>query len=62
MLFPLKGHVQIAQVPDRHEPCSPGEINYSYVFDVLDKAGYEGWIGLEYIPSGKTEDSLQWMK
>ena len=27
----------------------------------LDKAGYDGFVGLEYRPSGKTEDSLAWL-
>ncbi|KAL3267747.1 hypothetical protein HHI36_006874 [Cryptolaemus montrouzieri] len=31
------GHVQIAQVPNRHEPNHPGELNYKYILDVLEK-------------------------
>ena len=53
------GHVQIAGVPDRHEPDS-GEVNYPFLFQLLDEAGYDGWIGCEYNPRGRTEDGLGW--
>lgn len=55
------GHVQVAQVPDRHEPDTPGEINFPFVFDALRKAGYNEWIGLEYAPAERTGDGLGWM-
>ena len=45
----LLKHVQIAGVPGRHEP-NVGEINYPYVFDLLDEIGYDGWVGCEYRP------------
>jgi len=31
------------------------------VLQALDDAGYEGYVGLEYIPLGSTEDSLNWL-
>jgi hydroxypyruvate isomerase len=52
-------HVQIAGVPGRHEP-SVGEINYPYLFNLLDELGYGGWVGCEYRPLGKTLDGLGW--
>lgn len=55
------GHVQIASVPDRHEP-SEGEIHYQHVFSQLDKSGYKGWIGCEYKPRHTTEEGLGWLK
>lgn len=55
------GHIQVAQVPDRHEPDSEGEMNYDFVFGILRKAGYDRWIGLEYAPAGETTDGLKWM-
>ena len=55
------GHTQIASVPTRNEP-DDGEINYPYLFQVLDELGYEGWVGCEYRPRGKTEDGLGWLK
>ena len=54
------GHVQIADVPGRHEPGT-GEVNYGNVLRALEAAGYDGYVGLEYRPSGKTEDSLSWL-
>jgi hydroxypyruvate isomerase len=53
------GHVQIAGAPGRSEPDT-GEICYSYLFDVLDEIGYEGWVGCEYRPAGRTVDGLAW--
>lgn len=55
------GHIQIASVPDRHEPDA-GEVNYRHLFRLLDELGYSGWVGCEYRPRGKTEDGLVWMK
>jgi hydroxypyruvate isomerase len=54
------GHVQIADVPGRHEPGT-GEVNYTNVLAALGAAGYDGFVGLEYRPAGKTEDSLAWL-
>jgi hydroxypyruvate isomerase len=53
------GHMQIADVPDRHEPGT-GEIDFPPLFDLIDRLGYKGWIGAEYVPKGKTEDGLAW--
>ncbi|NVC95093.1 hydroxypyruvate isomerase family protein [Vibrio natriegens] len=55
------GHIQIASVPERHEP-SEGELNYPHLFDVLDDSGYQGWIGCEYNPRNTTEEGLDWVK
>ncbi|MDQ2858510.1 MAG: hydroxypyruvate isomerase [Candidatus Eremiobacteraeota bacterium] len=53
------GHVQLADNPGRHEPGT-GEINYPFLFDFLDRVGYAGWIGCEYIPAGATAEGLAW--
>jgi len=53
------GHVQIAGVPGRHEP-DIGEVNYAYLFDLLDELGYEGWVGCEYRPLRDTRSGLAW--
>ncbi len=60
------GHLQIAGVPERHEP-DVGELNYSYLFRLLDELGYQGWIGCEYRPARgaaphATSDGLGWLK
>jgi hydroxypyruvate isomerase len=53
------GHIQLADNPGRHEPGT-GEINYPFLFDFIDRLGYRGWIGCEYIPSTKTAEGLGW--
>lgn len=57
--LPKIGHMQLADVPGRHEPGS-GEINYPFLFERLDALGYTGWIGCEYKPGTTTLDSLAW--
>lgn len=59
--LPSIGHVQIAGVPERHEP-TVGEINYPYLFALLDELGYRGWIGCEYRPQAGTRAGLGWLK
>ncbi|MGV0875963.1 hydroxypyruvate isomerase [Martelella sp. FLE1502] len=54
-------HVQLADNPGRHEPGT-GEINYPYLFNMLDAEGYDGLIGCEYKPSAGTTEGLGWMK
>ena len=60
------GHLQIAGVPQRFEP-DIGELNYPYLFSVIDELPFEGWIGCEYRPSrgsvaGGTSAGLGWLK
>lgn len=55
------GHLQIAGVPDRHEP-DLGELNYPYLFGVIDALGYEGHIGCEYRPRAGTSAGLGWLR
>ncbi len=55
------GHVQIASVPTRNEP-DQGEINYRHIFKLLDEMGYDGWVGCEYRPRGRTEEGLGWLE
>jgi hydroxypyruvate isomerase len=54
-------HVQIADNPGRHEPGT-GEINYSFLLGELDRLGYAGWVGCEYLPRGRTSSGLGWMR
>ncbi|XP_043836018.1 putative hydroxypyruvate isomerase [Dromiciops gliroides] len=60
--LPLVGHVQIAQVPDRGEPDSPGELNFPYLFQLLEELGYTGYVGCEYRPRGDTNEGLGWLR
>jgi hydroxypyruvate isomerase len=55
------GHIQLAGAPARQEPDT-GEVNYPYLFALLDEIGYAGWIGCEYRPAGKTVDGLGWFR
>jgi hydroxypyruvate isomerase len=54
-------HVQIAENPGRHQPGT-GEIDYRYVLAHIDASGYDGWVGLEYVPDGDTVASLGWLQ
>ncbi|WP_028312668.1 hydroxypyruvate isomerase family protein [Derxia gummosa] len=57
------GHVQIASVPERHEPDT-GEVNYRYVLSAVAVSGYDDYIGCEYRPlrdvHGGTTAGLGW--
>jgi len=55
------GHIQFADTPGRHEPGT-GEIDFPFLFEAIDKIGYQGWLAAEYVPQGKTEDSLGWLQ
>ncbi len=58
--LPHIGHIQIAGVPMRHEP-DQGEVNYDFLFKLLDELKYEGWIGCEYRPAQGTTAGLGWL-
>jgi len=51
------GHFQLADNPGRHEPGT-GEINYTYILELIRSLEYDGWVGCEYIPKNTTESSL----
>ena len=62
------GHIQIAGVPERHEP-DLGELNYGYLLGVIDEVaaacGWQGYVGCEYRPQrgaqpGGTRAGLGW--
>ena len=57
----LIGHFHAADVPGRHE-LGTGELNWKNIFTEIEKAGYAGFIGLEYVPTGGTESSLAYLK
>ena len=58
-LLPRIGHMQLADVPGRHEPGT-GAIDFGSLLNHIDRIGYTGWIGCEYVPAGKTRDGLGW--
>jgi len=55
----LVAHVQIAGVPDRHEP-NTGNLDYKQVLAMLRELNYAGAIGCEYRPQGDTRQGLAW--
>jgi hydroxypyruvate isomerase len=57
--WPHIGHIQVGNVPGRHEPGT-GEIHFPYLFQLIEDMGWQGWIGCEYTPSGPTLDTLGW--
>jgi len=57
--LPRIAHMQLADSPGRHEPGT-GEIDYGFLLEFIDRAGYTGWIGCEYIPKGDTVAGLRW--
>jgi hydroxypyruvate isomerase len=59
-LLPRIGHIQIADVPGRHEPGT-GDIDFPSLFRHLDRLGYTGWIGCEYSPKTSTREGLRWL-
>ncbi len=57
--MPMVGHIQIASVPSRNEPDGE-ELNFPFLFGELDRLGYDGFVGCEYRPRGRTVDGLGW--
>jgi hydroxypyruvate isomerase len=59
--LPRIAHVQIADNPGRNEPGT-GEIHHPFLFQLLDREGYEGYVGCEYKPKTKTDEGLSWAR
>ena len=60
-LVPIVGHVQVADVPDRHEPGT-GAIEWAAFFAALADSGYDGSVGLRYAPGAGTFEGLRWIE
>ena len=58
-LLPFIEHMQLADVPGRHEPGT-GEIGWEFLFPHIERLGYSGWVGCEYRPLGDTAAGLAW--
>lgn len=56
----LLAHVHIADHPGRHEPGS-ATVDFDRLELALRKAGYDGFLGCEYTPTGSTEAGLGWL-
>ena len=57
--LPRIGHIQLADVPGRHEPGT-GTIDFPSLLAQIDRLGYDGWIGCEYVPAAGTAAGLTW--
>ncbi|KAJ1621687.1 hypothetical protein T492DRAFT_1149512, partial [Pavlovales sp. CCMP2436] len=56
-------HIQIAGMPDRHEPDEQNELNYPFLFRLLGtELGWGGFVGCEYNPRGGTDSGLGWLE
>jgi len=55
------GHIQFADFPGRHEPGT-GELDFKAIFAAIKASGYDGFVGAEYAPAGRTEEGLGWLK
>ncbi|MFF1571112.1 hydroxypyruvate isomerase family protein [Leifsonia sp. NPDC058292] len=53
----LIGHVQVADIPGRHQPGT-GTVDWAHQFRTLRDLGYPGRFGLEYTPTVETRESL----
>ncbi|MCW2550092.1 MAG: hyi, partial [Mycobacterium sp.] len=53
-------HVQVADAPGRHQPGT-GTLPLATQLAHLHESGYSGWIGMEYVPTGRSRDSLTWL-
>ena len=58
-LMPVIDHIQVADSPGRHEPGT-GEIAWDHVFPLIERLGYQGWIGCEYTPLCGSTEGLGW--
>ena len=54
------GHVQIADAPGRHQPGT-GALGVRGLLGPLERAGYDGWVGIEYTPLGPSAASFGWL-
>jgi hydroxypyruvate isomerase len=59
-MAPVIGHIQIASVPERHEPLT-GELDDRRIFAEIDAIGYQGYVGCEYRPAAGTREGLSWV-
>jgi hydroxypyruvate isomerase len=59
--LPIIGHIQMADAPKRLEPGT-GEINFPFLFALLDRLHYQGHVGVEYKPERPTRETLAWFQ
>ncbi len=53
------GHFHVAGNPGRNEPDAAQELNYPPIYRAIAATGFDGWIGMEFIPTGDPLESLR---
>lgn len=54
---PRIGHIHVAGAPGRGNLVG-GDLDYRTIFAAIDDMGYDGYVGLEFRPTGDTEAAL----
>jgi hydroxypyruvate isomerase len=54
---PRIGHIHVAGTPGRGNLVG-GDLDYRTIFAAIDDMGYDGYVGLEFRPTGDTEAAL----
>lgn len=49
--------IHVADTPHRHEPGT-GDIDWPHIMKSISSIGFSGWIGLEFVPSKRSEESI----
>jgi hydroxypyruvate isomerase len=52
------GHYHVAGNPGRHEPDDSQELNHPPIYAAIARTGYEGFIGMEFVPVGDAAAAL----
>jgi len=52
-------HYHVAGNPGRHEPDRSQEISYPAIYEAIAATGFDGYVGMEYLPRGGPVESLQ---
>ena len=53
------GHYHVAGNPGRHEPDRSQEISYPAIYEAIAATGFQGFVGMEYLPRRELTESLQ---
>ncbi len=54
------GHIQVADSPGRGQPGT-GELRFPFIFEAIAASGYDGYIGVEFVPRGPLAAALAWL-
>lgn len=60
-LLPRIANIQVSETPGRRA-LGDGELNLPYIFRLLDRLGYSGWVGVGYLTDGPTDASFAWLR